>query len=220
MPDSPPPDPVTQAIDNLRAFHKEGAASLEKRERRIKRDPDAARHGNKIDLLKAEARAEGTNVDTLQKRRAVAEQYAAEDIEALCELVRAAGAPFGPTHLTRLLAVKDRRTRDTLTRQAIKDKWSVGEVKRVVQAACGVQRQGGRRPKVPKGRRQLMADLVAKCTAWERWCKTAGPRLPAGVKELTDQATRAIARVRAAASDQLPAPRPVGKSRRTRGKSL
>jgi hypothetical protein len=200
-------DQVAAAVAALRDFRKSGASSWERvqaipcatgrtaRPTKAKSaaEPQGDVHGTKMGALKAAAAEAGKNYDTLKKGWRVSAEYTAEQIEALCGLVAKHKARFGPTHLSRLLAVGDRKRRDALTREAIRGRWGVARVERAVQAANGGRRgHVGKRPSVTTSEPELLAALHALCDTWTRWCADAAGSIPNEVKEAVEEAAAAI----------------------------
>jgi hypothetical protein len=210
------PDPVESAASLLLAFWQAGIDSLKRRKDLVSQDPGAYVYSTKLRVLEEEAAREGLNPDSMKKAWRAAKEYTEPQIRRLCTLVRKYQVRFGRSHLMRLMSVRDRAVRDKLALRAIEEGWSVTALERAIQAINGPRPHVGNRPTVPEGGRRLLADVVAKCIAWERWGEVAGPRLPDDVKALVDQATRAVVRVRAAASDRLPGPTTIGKAHRRR----
>jgi hypothetical protein len=127
---------VAAAVAALRSFWETGRSSWGRvqqtadaasgsRQQKTRRRPKQAGyvHGNKTEVLRRAAADEGLNHDTLQKAWRAARLYTREQIEELCRLIERHAARFGPTHLSRVMAVKDARKRDALTRRAIRGRW-------------------------------------------------------------------------------------------------
>jgi hypothetical protein len=170
------------------------------------RKPSGYVHGNKVEVLKAAATKVGVNFDTLAKAWKAADLYDGEEIEELCGLVRKHRARFGPTHLIRALAVRERGKRDRLIRRAIRGRWGVTRLEREIQVINnGPRRHAGRQPDIPDDGPALLASLIALCAKWERFHAEAAESLPAGLAGVVERATRAVLRLRQAAEGELPA---------------
>lgn len=181
-----------QAAKSLRAFWRTGATSWS-------RVAPVYRHGRKADLLAAEAARLGVSGDTVRKAWVAADAFTREQVDELAALVVARRATFGPTHLVRLLALRDARRRWPLARSAIAGRWGLATLGRKVQAANGGRRPGvGRRPAVPAAGAEFLCALDALCDKWERWCQTAvaGNAIPAELDDVIRRATAAVGRVR------------------------
>ena len=162
------------------------------------------RYGNKLDLLHAEADRLGMNHDTLTKAWKVGREYTREQIDTLHELVVEHGARFGPTHLTRLLAVVDRKRRDALTRAAIRGRWGVIRLERMIQVENRCRRPlVGRKPVIPDTEPELLAALDALSDKWSRWCAAAEEQIPEDLADVLNRATAAVARVKSAVATKL-----------------
>lgn len=186
-----------------------GRIAPNKTDKRRKAGPTAEpgyKYGNKLDLLHAEADRLGMNYDTLAKAWKVAREYTSEQIEALGELVVEHGARFGPTHLTRLLAVADRKRRDALTNAAIRGRWGVTRLERAIQAVNGRREHVGKRPSIPDGDRELLNAVVALCEKWVRFCAGAQERFSDEMNPAVERATKAVQAVKRAADAELAPP--------------
>jgi hypothetical protein len=218
MPNSEPADleRVAAAVAALRAFWEtgrsswgsvqqtaEGASGGGRKKTRRKQKPAGYVHGNKTEVLRRAAAHEGMNHDTLQKAWRAARLYTREQIEELCGLIDRHAARFGPTHLSRVMAIKDARKRDALTRRAIRGRWGVTRLERAVQLVNGRREHVGKRPQVPEGRSELLTSLLALCEKWRRFGTAAGPSLPAHLDGAVGRATKAVERVRAIATAEL-----------------
>lgn len=210
-----PADRVKAAVESLLSFWNTGRSSwaavqatvavdetgTEKKREKNKRK--AYVHGRKLDVLHTQAAERGISYDTLAKAWKASREYSAAQIEKLCDLVTKYRARFGATHLTRLLAVKDRKTRDVMTRTAIRGRWGVTALERAIQSVNGRREHVGKRPTIPDGQPELLNSLVALCDKWERFCAGAVVTLSSEVKAAVDRATKAVLKVKNAAIDEL-----------------
>ena len=112
-------------------------------------------------------------------------------------------ARFGATHLIRLLAVKDRKKRDAMTRSAIRGRWGVTRLERAIQAVKGRREHVGKRPHIPDVSRELLTAVVALCDKWGRFCAGAGTRLSDDILAAVERATKAVEKVKQAADAEL-----------------
>ena len=213
MPTNSPasPEQVATAITALRAFWKTGRESWESIQATITPKESAPTskpktstkkktveyvHGNKIDLLKKEAAAHGLNYDTLSKAWKAARLYTEAQIEELCKLIEKKRTRFGPTHLSRVMAIVDAKKRDKLTKKAIRERWGVTRLERAIQTIHGRRVHVGKKPTVPEPGPELVAALDALCDKWIRWCGQAGDGIPDEVQAAVRAATVAVGKVK------------------------
>lgn len=183
-----------------------GRVDPDKSTRRHQADTTATnyKYGSKLDLLHAEADQVGLNYDTLKKAWSVGQQYSREQIEELCELIVEYRARFGPTHLTRLLAVADRKRRDALAKVAIRGRWGVTRLERKIQAEKRGRRPlVGKKPVIPDSEPELLAALGALADKWLRWCTEAEDQIPDDLADALNRATAAVTRVKKAVAIML-----------------
>ena len=199
------PEEARKAAMALRKFWQAGKRSLG-RLRRLQKTPNAYCYGNKQEFLKREGIKEGYNHDTMKKAWRIAQEYEEDDIEQLCALIELRSARFGPTHLLRLLTVKDRRRRDALARNAIKGSWGVAQLEVAILRLHQRRPEVGRKPRVPDDPVQLVLILEGLCLKWIRWCQAAHPMLSENLRDLVDKATKAVAAVKEAAAAKPPKP--------------
>jgi hypothetical protein len=193
----------TSAAGALHQFWRAGRDSLARLERLGKQDPGALQHGRKKQTYEQEAAAAGMNPDTLAKARRVAEEYTEAEMRALDAAVKKHDAPFSPTHLIRLLALKDRQGRDRLAGRAIKGGWSVQQLKAAVLQAKGGRRAGvGRKPRLPADPGELERDLQGLCLRWTNWVEAAEGRLPKALQSCVGAARKAVEAVARALEDR------------------
>lgn len=216
------PEQVEAAVNALRTFWEtgrdswkrvaatipSGGLSTAKRQKDKKKPRVGYTHGRKLDVLHEEAVDVGFNHDTLKKAWKAAQEYTEDQIDELCDLVAEHRARFGATHLIRLLAVKDRKRRDTMTRSAIRGHWGVTRLERAIQAINGRREHVGKRPHIPDGNRELLNAVVALCEKWQRFCSEAKARLSDDMLATAERATKAVAKVKQAADAELNPPAP------------
>ena len=168
-------------------------------------DADAIKHGRKAETFADEAQKLRTNIDTAKKMRRLAGEYTAGQIDALCDLVVKHGSSFSGTHMLILLRVENRKQRNTLAKQAIRESWSTSRLERAIQAAKGERRPNvGRKPKVPDDPVECLITLQALCAKFNAWCAAVLGRLPEKVQLPVNEATEAVEKVRAAVAGHLP----------------
>ncbi len=217
------PEQVEAAVNALRTFWQTGRESWDRvratipptasptensKKNKKKRKPEGYIHGSKLDVLHREAAEVGFNHDTLKKAWKAGTEYTEEQIDEFCDMVAEHRARFGATHLIRLLAVKDRKRRDAMTRSAIRGRWGVTRLERAIQAVNGRREYVGKRPHIPDGNRELLNAVVALCEKWVRFCSGAGARLSDDVLAAVERATKAVAKVKQAADAELNPPAP------------
>ncbi|QDU20986.1 hypothetical protein [Urbifossiella limnaea] len=225
MPTNKPasPDQVATAVAALRSFWETGRASwgrvgatddeapaVTKKRAARRRKQVGYVHGNKTELLKRAAADEGMNHDTLAKAWKASRLYTSEQVEELCGLVERHAARFGPTHLTRVMAVADAKKRDALTRKAVRGRWGVTRLERAVQAVNGRREHVGNRPQIPDARPELLHALIALCEKWRRFGAAAGAKLSDELKVVVGRAAKAVERVQAVAAAELAPAGPTG----------
>lgn len=207
-----PPEDADRNADELVAMWVWGRDSL------AHCPPDTLKYGKATKLLRSElARlknrqqeekeplALGLNLDTLGKLRRVATDYDKEQIEQLAEQIRRHRARFSTSHLIRSLAVADRKTRDSLVAQAIRESCTLSALERRVQVARGARRAGaGRKPFVPADQEQSLVLLEGMCLRWLRWTGAAASDLPNDVRKLVRTADATVAAVQAGLAKHLP----------------
>jgi hypothetical protein len=148
------------------------------------------------------------NLDVLGKMRRIADEYSAEQIEKLADLVREHRSRVATTHLIRALAVDDRRARDSLLAQAVRQSWPLSVLERRAQIARGRRRVGaGRKPDVPRDHEQRLVMLEGLCIRWLRWADAAGGDLPHGLRKLVREADAAVAAVQSDVATRLRRPK-------------
>src|SRR6185436_18409035 len=99
------------------------------------------------------------NPDTLRKARQFAdpvEGYTAKELKELCVLidqVQSCQDPrlplFTKTHVIRLLSVRSRTQRKHLQQKAVRQAWSIAQLKGEIAKRYGTRREGGRRRYLP-----------------------------------------------------------------------
>ncbi len=195
------PEEAQKNAEAVRRFWEDGQASLHRLQRL---GADALKLGNKAATYAEEAKRLGTNIDRAAKQRRAAEEYTETQINALCESIERHRSRFGPSNLLVLLRVEDRRQRDAITRQAIRENWSYGKVVRAVQALRGERREHvGRRPRVPDDPVERLLALDAAAEKWCRWCDAALPQLPEALHPLVAKTATAVRQLQGAATTEL-----------------
>lgn len=226
----PAPEQVEAAVKALRTFWETGRDSWKrvaattpsgevpsmKRQKDKKKPKPTYAHGHKLDVLYEEAASVGFNHDTLKKAWKAAQEYTENQIDELCDMVAEHRARFGATHLIRLLAVKDRKRRDAMTRSAIRGRWGVTWLERTIQAVNGRREHVGKRPHIPDGNRELLNAVVALCGKWVRFCSGAEARLSDDMLAAVERATKAVEKVKQAADAELSPPAPATAGRKKR----
>jgi hypothetical protein len=136
------------------------------------------------------------NIDTLGKMRRVAEEYTEDQVADLAGRVRAHSSRFSTSHLIRLLAVDDRKKRDSLESEALRESWPLSRLQRQVQVTRKARRPGaGRKPAVPEDSKHRLLVLEGLALKWVRWTREVGRRLPAAVRKLVETADGAVGAV-------------------------
>lgn len=172
------PHPVSDVIRSILEFWRKGKECLDRTPLRRLDKPETAELPRKWPTLWAEAERTGTNAEFLAKARQAAEEYTKAEIEHLCKRIEKHRCRFGPSHVRRLLAVKDRELRAFLTTQALAHRWSVKELAQVIKAQRDRRPSVGRRPQVADDPAMVLVRLEDLCLSWTRWTQKAEARLP------------------------------------------
>ena len=117
------------------------------------------------------AEESGISRDKCQKLRQLVAPETGYSTEELCgwyESFRNSGFALSITHFVKLVSVSDRRVRNRLTRQAIKQRWSTHRLQREILDAGGRRMLGGRRPTIVTGD-GFDAELETQLYSWRRW---------------------------------------------------
>ena len=184
-----------QAAANAKAIEdawRKGRQSQRRLQQLKKDDPTAYRRGYPAALQREEADRMGVSTaDLAGKFRRVGMQYSVDDIADIGEQVRKHNSRFAPLHLVDLLPVADRKQRDKLMRQAIRESWSQKEVQRAAQAANRHRRQpgAGRKPHVPDDPRERLIALASHSDRFQRFADAVREGLPEQVRALALAAT-------------------------------
>ena len=111
------------------------------------------------------------NRDHAQKLRAIADLesgYTKSELNFWFREFRKAGFALTISHFVKLISVRKGRTRDALTRRAIKHQWSTHRLQAEILAVQGRRHVGGRRPNVVIGP-QFEQELSQTLWSWSRW---------------------------------------------------
>jgi len=113
----------------------------------------------------------GINRDSAQKFRAMAARdkgYTKRELNQWFKLFREEDYALSISHFVKLISVRKGRTRDALTRRAIKHQWSTHRLQAEILAVQGRRHVGGRRPNVVIGP-QFEQELSQTLWSWSRW---------------------------------------------------
>lgn len=158
-------------VDLLRKAHALGVLSRKQRPGRGKYKEGEAEK-------EAEAKRQGVTKAKLIIARRFANKrlgYTSADLERLCrELEKHPPASrtniaFGMSHIYALLRVKDKRARDELQKQAIRNCWSVSELRNQIMGVEGESRKGGRRMRLPEDSDELRSLVGRQTQRWSRF---------------------------------------------------
>ena len=111
------------------------------------------------------------NRDHAQKLRAIADSetgYTKSELNRWFREFRKTGFALTISHFVKLISVRKGRTRDALTRRAIKHRWSTHRLQAEILAVQGRRQVGGRRPNVVIGP-QFEQELSQTLWSWSRW---------------------------------------------------
>ncbi|MEN6495835.1 MAG: hypothetical protein ABFD16_16255 [Thermoguttaceae bacterium] len=112
--------------------------------------PKRARYGDGV--LRERAEQLGMDLSQLIYLRLFARRYSPGDLRELLALRTAEGLPLRWNHVRLLIAIKDRRTRNRLQRQAARDGWTVEQLRLESRLRFGKTHEAGpklRRPHSP-----------------------------------------------------------------------
>jgi len=116
------------------------------------------------------------NENTIRKARQLANMFTQEEIENLCADIERIQANqnrkmslFTISHLFHLVTVSERTKRQGLTQNALKEGWSVRQLKQEIARKFGTRRQGGRKKRIPKDPINFLGQLESYCETWRRW---------------------------------------------------
>ena len=204
------PEATRKAAEALRNFWRAGDDSLRDLDALQRKRPAAYGYGTKQNVLRAAAAKAGYNPDTMKKAWRAAREYTEADIDRLCRLVERHAARFGPSHLIRLMTVKDRARRAALTEAAIEGRWGVTELMTALLRRRRRRPDVGKRPRLPADPAGRLVALEGLCLRWTRWCEAALPGLRGDLRAAVRRATRAVGAVSADVAKRRQRPGPGG----------
>src|SRR4051812_43022415 len=137
-----------EAADRLLRFWRAGRRTLSQVRRLRPKKSDDVEPKSRWAALNQLAKGQGILAVTLAQSCRIAEAFDEGDIRALGRLVIRHRARFGPSHLSRLLAVQDEGRRESLVRDAVESRWGVADISRAVQALNGARSHVGKRPNI------------------------------------------------------------------------
>ncbi len=106
---------------------------------------------------------------TVEKCRQFAQRFEQEDFNELCELRRTDEERIGWGHVTRLITVKNARSRQSLLRKIAENDWSVKQLDAEIhKSGKPKQTRGSTHPK-PKTTKQAHHQIASVCDRWLRW---------------------------------------------------
>ena len=109
--------------------------------------------------------------DMAQKLRAMATKdigYTKSELNQWFREFREAEFALTISHFVKLISVPKGRTRDSLTRKAIRHRWSSHRLQAEIISSQGRRQVGGRRPTVIVGD-QFEDELARVVRSWDRW---------------------------------------------------
>ena len=151
---------LQQSLEQVRKFHAQGLASLE-------RYPDRVGYG----IMKA-VEDRGQNPEMLRKARQFANPetgYSPRELDALVKRCESQVYPLGISHVIRLLSIpkKDGQRRD-LEHKAVAGSWSRRRLDIEVRKAIGPQRAfAGRPSRKPEDKNDALVLIAQVCRRWE-----------------------------------------------------
>ena len=148
------PQPRPNRIADIRAFYALGKQSHAELPGRVQ--------------LKDWKRHTAGERERIYRARTFASRYTPKQLDDLCRLIRANGAPTGVTHIARLMDIPTADCRDFVTR-AVAKKWSLRQLTLEVRKRYGHRRVGvGRPPEPPQTAADAAVRLVMGCERAER----------------------------------------------------
>ena len=137
--------------------------------------------------------------DMAQKVRAMADPlkgYTKSELNAWFREFRKAEFALTISHFVKLISVPRGRTRDSLTRNAIRHRWSSHRLQAEIISKQGRRQVGGRRPKVVIGS-NFEQELSQTLWSWSRWLdvhleqqESIRPEVTKQLKSLTSKISR------------------------------
>ena len=137
--------------------------------------------------------------DMAQKVRAMADPlkgYTKSELNAWFREFRKAEFALTISHFVKLISVPRGRTRDSLTRNAIRHRWSSHRLQAEIISKQGRRQVGGRRPKLVTGT-NFERELSQTLWSWSRWLdvhqeqqESIRPEVTKQLKSLTSKISR------------------------------
>ena len=179
---------IEQAIAKIEARYAMG--------KQILRDCGPVSPHGEISWLAAE---NNISRDMAQKVRAMADPlkgYTKSELNAWFREFRKAEFALTISHFVKLISVPRGRTRDSLTRNAIRHRWSSHRLQAEIISKQGRRQVGGRRPKVVIGS-NFEQELSQTLWSWSRWLdvhleqqESIRPEVTKQLKSLTSKISR------------------------------
>lgn len=119
--------------------------------------------------------APGLSAPAVFKARRFAVLYSQADVDRLCARQLPDGRRLGVGHVFELLQVPDSSTRLLLEKQAAAEGWSSRRLRTerlLLRGGRGKASHGGRKPKLPGRRQELLQQLEERSQKWVRWTST------------------------------------------------
>lgn len=156
---------VDHAVAAVTRFYRVGRASIEN-------------DGERLSYSKALSLAARVHLspDMLRKARVFADAkhggYSVADLKELTALMRKHHAVIGPTHIIRLISIKDRHRRARLQRETVTRGWSCSELDAVIRFRFGKRGKAvGRKPTPVRTAEEACFRLLRLCEKWQRLCQ-------------------------------------------------
>lgn len=107
--------------------------------------------------------------ERIYRARSFAHRYTPKQLDDLCRLIRAHGAPTGVTHIVRLMDIPEGAECRGFVNRAVRKKWSLRQLTLEVRKRYGHRRVGvGRPPEPPQTAADAAVRLVIGCERAER----------------------------------------------------
>ena len=183
MPRTPVASDVHAAICDLLRFYELGVN-------------DRSAHPTRYGHAGSDAKAAGTNEETLRKARSFAARYTPEERDALFQQMRELQAVLTTGRVIRLLTVTDKRKRASLQRKVLENHWNRAELDAAIRAQCGNRRvAAGRMPGIPRNVAGIRFKSMRLSEEWQRFHETVMQLEALAERKLTKAECMALAKV-------------------------
>ena len=141
---------------------------------------------------------QGLKRDQVDKARQFASMYSEQELNELCSLnTEDRTKRLTKSHVIRLLAVRNKRSRMKLAKQVVQDGWSVQRLGQEITKS-GKTSQGGRRPKRPATVDEAKHQIKSMVQQWVKWMEMMDDSdgdQDVGIEDLPKSVVRTLARM-------------------------